>query len=213
MKLQLTKDKIYIALGITILLIAGLIYSAFFMPNEISYDLEVPMAFNFEEQEEQEEQIEYIETRDEPYLVTIFISGEVNDIGVFTLPYGSRIVDALEKANGPTSNADLNRINLASLLKDEQHIIIPNINDVFSEDFSEIERENLTQISSSLVNINTANTDTLQTLPRIGPVLAENIIKYRNENGFFNSISEIQNTPGIGSGIFNNIKSLITVDW
>ncbi|MCL2610309.1 MAG: helix-hairpin-helix domain-containing protein [Defluviitaleaceae bacterium] len=220
MKIQLTKDKIYMAVGITALLIVGLVYYAFFMPNrnEAVSELEVPMAKVTEEAEEileiaeyatPTENLGYIEESTE---ITIFISGEVENIGVFTLNSGARIVDALYKAGGPTEFADLNRINLANFLEDAEHIIIPSI---YDEPISEVivqVQQNAAEQQSGLVNINTADLQTLQTLPGIGATLAENIIEHRNANGAFSSITEIQNVTRIGPGVFNNISSLITIE-
>ena len=213
MKIEITKDKMYLMLGIIAILIAGLVYYQFFMPNNNIANYEniysVTMA-NIENQEidyiiyeEYEETITY-ETE-----ITVFISGEVNEIGVFTLPSNSRMIDVLDKAGGPTSYADLNRVNLASFLIDTQHIVIPSIYDEII--YESLVNSNV-QESSGLVNINSASLQELQTLPGIGPVLAGNIINHRNENGPFSSIAEIQNVNRIGSGIFSNIAPLITVD-
>lgn len=66
-------------------------------------------------------------------------------------------------------------------------------------------------VSGGSVNINTADLETLQTLPKIGPKIAQAIIDYRNENGPFQNIGQITDVPGIGSGIFKLIKDYITV--
>lgn len=207
MKIDLPKDKVYILAGIVALLVIGFVYYQFFMPNnnnihEPSYS--VPMAVIYTYEETNEAPVYDIGVVGE---VTVFISGEVNGSGVFTLPENSRIIDALDKAGGPTTYADLNRINLASFLVDAQHIIVPSIYDELIEESLAVN----SSVNSGLININSASLAELQTLPGIGPVLAGNIITHRNENGQFSSIAEIQNVPRIGAGIFANIASLITV--
>ncbi|MCL1924908.1 MAG: helix-hairpin-helix domain-containing protein [Defluviitaleaceae bacterium] len=222
MKFELTKDKIYMAIGVLTLLIAGLVYYLFFTENNENIEdlLQVPMVSSYENEniEENEYITEQIEEQKETTYkeqkVTVFISGEVNNIGVFTLDLGARVIDILNKAGGPTELADLNRINLANFLTDAEHIIIPSIYDDFY--YSSLAKQPTTEISAAgsqnLININTADKNTLQLLPGIGPAIAENIINYRTENNFFRTIAEIQNVPRIGPRIFNNISSLITVE-
>jgi competence protein ComEA len=97
-------------------------------------------------------------------------------------------------------------INLAALLKDGQRISIPTLGPTRGPD------ETSAATLSHLININTATLAELDNLPNIGPVLAQAIITFRDENGPFETIEEIQKVPGIGSAIFENIKDLITVD-
>lgn len=130
--------------------------------------------------------------------ITIFITGEVVHPGVFQLPYGSRVLDALNQAGGFTSAADRQSVNLASLLVDGQQI---NINSVFSSQATQ----------SHLININTADLNQLMELPGIGVVTAQAIIDFRTLNGNFKTIEELQKVSGIGPSTYNQIKDLITV--
>ena len=139
--------------------------------------------------------------------IVVHIAGEVNQPGVFTLPYGSRVNDVLALAGGATEYADLARVNLAALLQDAKQVIIPAIG-------SEVEAEvaQAAAAESGLININVADERDLQTLPGIGPARASTIIAHRDTHGPFSTIEELQNVSGIGPGILGSIRELITVN-
>ncbi|MCL2420278.1 MAG: ComEA family DNA-binding protein [Defluviitaleaceae bacterium] len=144
--------------------------------------------------------------------IVVHIAGAVNQPGVYTMPAGSRVNDVLAIAGGATAEADLARINLAAFLEDAQQIIIPIIRED-GDDFFEPEQAMAdTGISGGLVNINTASEAQLTALPGIGPVLAGNIIAYREAHGAFTSVEDLTNVPRIGSGILGNIRDLVTVN-
>ena len=149
----------------------------------------------------------YIAPPEQQEDIVIHIAGAVYQPGVFTLPYGSRVNDALNMAGGATDCADLARVNLAAFLKDAQQIIIPRETDEF-----EIFQAPAQSDSGGLVNINTADERLLTTLPGIGPVIAGNIISHREANGPFNTIEELGNVPRIGATTLNNLRDLITVN-
>jgi competence protein ComEA len=144
-----------------------------------------------------------------PAPIAIHISGGVVSPGVYTLPHGSRVQDAVDAAGGVASNAEASRINLAAPLEDGQQIIVPTIaptRDPFLIGGS------TPQPIAALININTADLEQLDALPGIGPVTAQNIIDYRNTNGPFLAIEDIMQVPRIGQSLFDKIKDLITVD-
>jgi competence protein ComEA len=146
--------------------------------------------------------------------VIIHISGAVKNPGVYKLKSIDRVVDAVKIAGGITERANPDAINLAALLKDGQKIIIPYkiSNQVTVESDKNIEE--VYSSSSSLsdqININTADDNTLQSLPGIGPVLSKKIIDYRNQNGLFEVIDDIKDVSGIGEKKFEGIKDLICV--
>ena len=150
----------------------------------------------------------------DPDEVVVFVSGAVYAPGVFTLLQGARKIDAVELAGGFTAEADLNSINLAQLLTDTQHVIVPVIGQVVSEPVQLVTNQPApveTGITDGLVNINTADISTLQTLPGIGPVLSQNIVNHRQAHGAFATIDELQNVPQIGVTTVNNLRGLITV--
>lgn len=144
----------------------------------------------------------YAEEPNEPMKICVYIVGEVNLPGVFEVDYGMRIHEVIELAGGITEIADVSRINLAKILEDEEKITVPK-KVVISKD---LENE-----SDGLININSASAEKLSTLDGIGKSTAEKIVRYREENGYFNSIEDIMNVSGIGESKFNVIKDDIEV--
>lgn len=154
--------------------------------------------------------------------ITVYVSGEVNKSGVVTLKEGDRLAVAVEKLGGTTKKADLNNINLAIRVKDEEHYIIPKIGEAKQEELkdvnntkdienAEIKNEN-TAKDSSKININTATLEELDKLPGVGEATANKIISHREENGQFKTIEDIKNVNGIGDKKFENMKELICVN-
>jgi competence protein ComEA len=150
--------------------------------------------------------------------VIIHIAGAVKNPGVYQLKSTDRIVDAVKIAGGAIEEANLDSINLASLLKDGQKIIVPY--KTYSETGEEINTNIYNYVesvysssvsTSAKININTANANLLQTLPGIGPVLSERIIEYRNQNGLFGMIDDIKDVSGIAEKKYEGIKDLICV--
>ncbi|AEG59336.1 competence protein ComEA helix-hairpin-helix repeat protein [Desulforamulus ruminis DSM 2154] len=156
----------------------------------------------------------------------VYVVGAVEKPGVYKLPPGSRVNDALKLAV-PLPEADLTLLNLAMVLKDEQRLAV-----AFQAEASEPETvpqaapEGLSQpagqavmlkkttavsANSGLININTADETELDRLPGIGPALASRIIQYREINGSFQSIEDIKNVSGIGDKKYADLQSLITV--
>lgn len=122
-------------------------------------------------------------------------------------------MDAIEKAGGLIEGYDSNLLNLAEILQDGARIHIPNLVEQESEFNNPQRSQPLLNIEEPiLVNINTADLDTLVLLPGIGPSKAQAIINYREQNGLFMRIEDIQKVKGIGPGIFDSIKDLITID-
>ena len=137
--------------------------------------------------------------------IVIYITGEVINEGVYELDIGSRIANAIEAAGGTKETANLRNVNLAYELEDGEKIYIPNINETENE-ILDTEKE---EHKETEININKANIKELQELSGVGESTAESIIKYREENGKFNTIEEIMNVPGIGENKFENIKEKI----
>lgn len=170
----------------------------------------------------EENSINIINEKQSSETIVVHITGEVKKEGVIYLEKGSRIIDAIKEAGGETKQADLSQVNLAYELQDGQKLYIPNKNEKISEyiiDESVVESKSSTGLSGNKedggknvkVNINTATLEELDNLPGIGPSLAERIIEYREENGKFNSIEDIQNVKGIGESKYNDIKEKIIV--
>jgi competence protein ComEA len=141
------------------------------------------------------------------------VSGAVAYPGVYELPAGSRVRDAVQVAGGLTAEANASAINLAAPLEDGQSIVIQAS---ASLDSPPVQRGNPLSVtiepaSTQLININTAALEELDELPDIGPVIAQRIVDYRTANGPFVAIEEIVKVPGIGQVTFEKIKDLITI--
>lgn len=143
--------------------------------------------------------------------VVVHVTGAVSAPGVYTLPSDARVDDAV-RAAGATAEADLSQLNLAQKLADGQKITVPAIG---SASTSAGEGTTTTPADASsdgaLVNINTASLEELETLPSIGEVRAQAIITYRETNGGFRTIEELQEVSGIGEKIFADVAPHITV--
>jgi competence protein ComEA len=145
--------------------------------------------------------------------LVINIDGAVRYPGVYSLPLRSRILDAVESAGGFTENAQAGAINLAAPLEDGGHIFVPfRVNQPGSKDDELSTSYGLSDSGEiiPLVNINQASLEVLTSLPGIGPVTAEKIISYREEQPF-SKIEEIQKVPGIGPMTYEEIKEYLTV--
>lgn len=149
----------------------------------------------------------------ETQTATIFvdIGGAVDSPMLAELPDGSRVEDAIVAAGGLTEDADLTGINRAEFLTDGEKIYIPAF-----EQSSEVNTGNTdtgstqsASVTTGKVNINTADSEALQTLNGIGPATAQKIIDYRASNGRFKTIEDIKNVSGIGEKTYDKLKDFI----
>ena len=143
---------------------------------------------------------------EDPANICVFVCGAVMNPGVVELPAGSRVADALEKAGGFSEYADTSYVNLASLLTDGQKVYFPEEGENAPEHG---EKEQPGQSVDGKININTADRETLCSLPGIGAAKAEAIIAYREEKGAFSDPGDIMNVSGIGESLYEKIKDLI----
>ena len=140
-----------------------------------------------------------------PGTITVHVTGEVHQPdSLVALPSGSRVENAIAAAGGPTTNADLTALNLSQMLDDGGYVYVPPL------DGESIETP--TPIHAPVVHINYASQEELETLPGIGPALAERIIAYRDENGLFLSIDDLQNVSGIGPAKLDGMREMVAVD-
>lgn len=146
--------------------------------------------------------------------IEVQVIGGVVRPGIYSLPDGSRVQDAITAAGGLLSGTEPNSINLVAKLQDGQQLEIPdgtNITGVatFSSPFSVIITPVINSSVNNLININTASLSLLDTLPGIGPTTAQKIIDYRTLHGPFTNIEDIMNVSGIGPATFDRIQNLI----
>lgn len=145
--------------------------------------------------------------------IVVDVKGAVNRPGVYRLPPGSRVQDAVAKAGGADKKADLNRVNLAQPLADGTVVYIPRHGEkmpAFLE--SGTGGSGQAGYKQGKININTASAAELETLDGIGPAKAEAIIRYREEHGPFASIRDLLKVPGIGEKTLAKFADRITVE-
>ena len=147
--------------------------------------------------------------------VQVYICGAVVSPGVYTLPGGSRVVQAVEAAGGFLPDAEEKILNLARKIEDGEQITVWTREEAENMEITETPQQNTggtEQASGSgKVNLNTAGKEELMTLSGIGESRADAIIAYREANGPFGSIEEIMNIEGIKEKMFEKIRGSIEV--
>lgn len=140
-----------------------------------------------------------------PAPVVVYVTGAVaRPNQMVTLAAGSRVADAVQAVGGFAVNADLGGLNLAAVVRDGQQIHVPMVGEVLTSDVRD------GGFSVSLIDVNTADVDTLVELPGIGPALAGRIVAYREANGPFRSLADLDKVSGIGPSILAQIEALVT---
>ena len=141
--------------------------------------------------------------------VTVDVAGKVRRPGVATLPAGSRVVDALKQAGGARGRVDLSSLNLARVLVDGEQILVGRR--VAPGGLAASASTAAPDASGALVNINTATSDQLDTLPGVGPVTAQKILDWRAANGAFSSVDELLEVDGIGEKTLAELAPHVTL--
>lgn len=163
-----------------------------------------------------QEQTEETSTEESEELsqLVIDVKGAVEKPGLYTLEAGARVNDALEAAGGLTSQADPKSINLAQKLSDEAVVYVASKDENISVVASTTASSAMSQEekNTSLVNLNTATEADLQTISGIGVKRAIDIIAYREANGGFKSVDDLNNVSGIGDKTMESIRPYVTVD-
>jgi competence protein ComEA len=143
-------------------------------------------------------------------VLIVDVTGAVRRPGVFEFQPGDRVIDAVERAGGALEKADLTLLNLAAPLSDGQQILVPK-EGADTSGVPSVGTAPGTGTTGALVNINTADEPTLETLNGVGPVLAAAIIQYRTEHGPFASIDQLDEVSGIGPATLEDLRSQVTV--
>jgi competence protein ComEA len=163
--------------------------------------------------------------------LAVYVCGAVKKPGVYHLAPGARVLDAIASAGGAATEADLDLINLAEPLSDAMKICVPRKGQALS-DFGRDEtamsasasgmhhrgrsRHSSTGSRGShklqpgqTLDVNAASADQLVALPGVGPSLAQRIVDYRQQNGAFQTIDDLQNVPGIGPSKFDKLQPYV----
>lgn len=162
-------------------------------------------------------------------LVVVHVAGAVAAPGVIRLQQGSRVDDAIAAAGGGTPDADLNRLNLALVVEDGQKIYVPQRGEPASSATDASGSGGAGAIGTGpagagsdgtgqqgaapagKINLNTAGAAELDTLPKVGPVLAQRIVDWRKEHGPFKSVEELDAVDGVGPKMLETLLPLVTV--
>ena len=141
--------------------------------------------------------------------IAVEVRGAVRSPGVYRLSQDSRLGDLLTAAGGVTTDANLAPHNLARRLSDAEVVVIERVGSATPvvAMASEVPPPSI----SYQININTASNSQLETLPGIGPVLAQRIIDDRNANGPYRDVADLARVPGISKKLIDEIQTQITV--
>lgn len=150
-----------------------------------------------------------------PQPLRVHVTGAVAAPGVYRLPPGSIVQDALTAAGGPTAQASVQLLNLAHVLRDGEQVVVPETaptaDPAATTSATAAGQGSAAVTAASLVNINTATAAELEALPRVGPALAQRIVDYRTAHGLFRAIEDIMLVSGIGPATFAQLKDRITI--
>lgn len=141
----------------------------------------------------------------------VHVSGAVARPGLIRVPPGSRVVDAVEAAGGFAESADPAGVNLARPVQDGEQLRVPTVGEAPAAGGPAAEAAPGSTGVGGLVDLNRATAAQLETLPRIGPALAQRIIEWREANGRFAAITDLRNVTGVGDKIFDALKDRVTV--
>ena len=139
--------------------------------------------------------------------VVVDVVGAVRRPGLYRLPQGSRIADAVTRAGGATPKADLAQVNLAAPLADGEQVVVPKRGAVAGPASSG--GGATPGAPSAPVQLSTATLEQLDTLPGVGPVTAQKILDYREKHGAFSSVDALDAVPGIGPKRLEQLRELV----
>lgn len=147
--------------------------------------------------------------------IEVMIRGQIASPGMYTLDRETRLKDLIELAGGLTVQADVDRINNVFLLRDGDYFYIPMVGEIIPETARNAPGNNPLDNPTYYdypLNINTADQEAFESLPGIGPSKAADIIAFREHNGFFVTIDDLLNVPGIGPATLESIRDYLTIE-
>ncbi|MFS9144069.1 helix-hairpin-helix domain-containing protein [Streptococcus infantis] len=197
---------------IVICAILGLVLGGFFLLKPVAQtpakesNLQTEVTTVSKDEKEDKNQKEEVVEQD---LITVDVKGAVKSPGIYDLPVGSRINDAVQKAGGLTDNADSKSINLAQRISDEALVYVPTKEEATSQ---EMPSSASNTKENKKVNLNKASLEELKQVKGLGAKRAQDIIDHRESNGKFKSVDELKKVSGIGAKTIEKLKEYVTVD-
>lgn len=156
--------------------------------------------------EPKQQEKDQAESDKKPAEIYVQVSGAVASPGVYPLPEGSRVFEAVQLAGGITKEADIRQMNQAEVLTDGQMIYVCTKEEAKAKVVQEQEQ------TDGKINLNTATQEQLLTLPGIGEAKAKSILSWREANGGFSVIEDLMQIEGIKEGVFSKIKDSVKVN-
>lgn len=197
---------------IVICAIFGMVLGGFFLLKPVAQtpakesNLQTEVTTVSKDEKEDKNQKEEVVEQD---LITVDVKGAVKSPGIYDLPVGSRINDAVQKAGGLTDNADSKSINLAQRISDEALVYVPTKEEATSQ---EAHSNASNTKENKKVNLNKASLEELKQVKGLGAKRAQDIIDHRESNGKFKSVDELKKVSGIGAKTIQKLKEYVTVD-
>ena len=138
------------------------------------------------------------------------VVGAVRRPGLYRVPDGARVADALARAGGVTSKAQLELVNLAARVADGEQVVVPRRGSASVPSAGGAGAgAGAGSVPTGPVHLNSATLEQLDALPGVGPVTAQKIVDYRQQHGGFGSVDELDAVPGIGPARLGNLRGLV----
>ncbi len=150
-----------------------------------------------------------------PVTVTVHVAGQVASPGVYAVPSGGRVADAVIVAGGTSAEADVEQLNLAARVSDGERIYVPRKGEapppVVGTVPASSSASSKGSASAGPIDLNTATAEQLEALPGVGPATSKAILAYRTSHGRFRSVTELLEVPGIGPAKLEALRPMVRV--
>ncbi|MDQ4068556.1 MAG: helix-hairpin-helix domain-containing protein [Actinomycetota bacterium] len=151
-----------------------------------------------------------------PVTVTVHVAGQVASPGIYAVPAGGRVADAVIAAGGPSTEADVEQLNLAARVSDGERVYVPKKGEPPPAPPPNGAPASATRAKAGAppgapLDLNTASAEQLEALPGIGPATSRAILAYRSSHGRFRSVTELLEVPGIGPAKLESLRPLVRV--
>jgi competence protein ComEA len=210
----LKERKLYLLVGTVLVLFFSYAYFSNYMPREEVLSEESWLPENDMSEKSVTSEATPEPVPEAPLIMMADIKGAVKKPGVYEVSSDERIINLIEKAGGLQKDADPSAVNFAMKVSDEMVVYIPKKGEQMIEVGGVVasnQQPSSTIQGAGKVNLNTATTSELETLPGIGPAKSSAILEYREGNGAFKTIEDLKSISGIGEKTFEKLKDLITV--